>query len=138
MYDCAGIGIYDGIVATKSFVDSRPGDAELYVQCIYRAIEELIADEQARFDMGMKFYNENAKNYTDADMNAEIEAKRYMGRNEITAPDYTFGSTMVGMGEFYVQTGAIDADLQPNISAGLLTDYVSRIFGVDVVPCTLD
>ena len=137
MFDCAGIGIYDGILATKEFVDSRPGDAELYTQCIYRAIEELIADEQARYDVGMKWYEENARGYTDADMKAEIAAKRYVGRDTITSAEYTCGSTMIGMGEFYVSTGKIEPDLQPNISAAIITDYVSEIYGVEVVPCTL-
>lgn len=138
MFDCAGIGIYDGIIATKSFVDSRPEDAKAYVECIYKAIEELKADEQARFDVGMKFYEENAKGYTADDMNAEIAAKRYLGGEEFNAPDYTFGSTMVGMGEFYVSTGKIEEDLQANISDGLYTGFVSEIYGIDVVPCELD
>ncbi len=132
MADCAGMGICDGMIATKKFVDARPADAKAYVEVIYKAIDVLAKDEEARFDVAKKFYDENARGMTDDDIHTEIAMKRYITLDELASGKAAFGSTMVGMGEFYIDDGKIEADLWDNILGALHTEFVSELSGAEI------
>lgn len=138
MSDCAGMGICDGMIATKSFVDSRPEDAKAYVEVIYKAVDILATDENARFEIAKKFYDENARGMSDDDIYTEIETKRYITLDDLASGESLFGSTMVGMGDFYIEDGKIEAGLWDNITGALYTKFVSELTGVDIAVATVD
>ena len=80
----------------------------------------------------MKFYNDNGKDYSDAMMQGELNDKDYIGKETISQPDYRFGSTMAGMGGFYVKDGKIEPELEENIYSALYPELLEEIYGIDI------
>jgi hypothetical protein len=65
-------------------------------------------------------------------MYGEINDKDYIGKVTISDPAYRFGSTMVGMGGFYVKDGKIEPELEKNIYASLRPDFLANIYGIKI------
>lgn len=130
--DVSGITISDGLVGRKAFVDKRRDDVKKFVEVTYKAIDELYNDDELTAKIGMKFYNDNGKDYSDAMMQGELNDKDYIGKETISQPDYRFGSTMVGMGGFYVKDGKIEPELEENIYSALYPELLEEIYGIDI------
>lgn len=130
--DVSGITISDGLVGRKTFVDKRRDDVKKFVEVTYKAIDEMYNSDELTAKTGMKFYNDNGKDYSDAMMQGELNDKDYIGKETISQPDYRFGSTMVGMGGFYVKDGKIEPDLEENIYSALYQELLEEIYGFDI------
>ncbi len=130
--DVSGITISDGLVGRKAFVDKRRDDVKKFVEVTYKAIDELYSDDELTAKTGMKFYNDNGKDYSDAMMQGELNDKDYIGKETISQPDYRFGSTMAGMGGFYVKDGKIEPELEENIYSALYPELLEEIYGIDI------
>ena len=130
--DVSGITISDGFLGRKKYVDSHRADVKKFLEISYRAVDAFYGDDDLTAAAGITFYNENGKNYNDEMMRGEIKDKDYIGKTTISSPDYRFGSTMVGMGGFYVTDGKIEADLEGNISAALYPELLEEIYGIDI------
>lgn len=130
--DVSGITISDGIVGRKEFVDSHVADVKKFLEVTYQAIDELYNDDELTAEVGMKFYNDNGKEYTDEMMAGEIKDKDYIGSETISSSDYKFGSTMVGMGHFYVTDGKIEPELEENIYTSQHPELLEEVLGIDI------
>ncbi|MTI59855.1 MAG: ABC transporter substrate-binding protein [Firmicutes bacterium] len=130
--EVSGMTISDGIVARKKFVDSRTEDVKKFLKVTYEVIDKFYADDDLLAEFAIKFYNENGKDYSEEMMQGELNDKDYIGSVTISAPDYRFGSTMVGMGGFYVMDGKIEPELEENIYTGLYPDLLAEVLGVDI------
>lgn len=130
--DVSGITISDGLVGRKVFVDKRRDDVKKFVEITYKAIDEMYSNDELTAETGMKFYNDNGKDYSDAMMQGELNDKDYIGEETISQPDYRFGSTMVGMGGFYVKDGKIEPELEENIYSALYPELLEEIYGIDI------
>jgi len=130
--DVSGMDIADGMLGRKKFIDAHPEEVKKFIQITYSVIDQLFASDKMLADYAMAFYNQNGKNYTPAMMNGEIKDKDYIGKVTISSPDYLFGSTMVGMGGFYVKDGKIEPNLEKNIYASLRPDFLESIYGIKI------
>ncbi len=130
--DVSGITISDGLIGRKSFVEKRREDVKKFLEVTYQAVDELYGSDDTVFKAGMKFYNDNGKNYSEDMMKGEIKDKDYIGKTTISDPNYRFGSTMVGMGGFYVKDGKIEADLEKNIYSSMYPQLLEEIFGTKI------
>lgn len=130
--DVSGMDIADGMLGRKKFVDAHPEAVRKFVEVTYSVVDQLYASDKMLADYAMDFYNKNGKNYTPKMMQGEINDKDYIGKATISSPDYRFGSTMVGMGGFYVKGGKIEPDLEKNISSSLRPDFLEKIYGITI------
>lgn len=130
--DVSGITVSDGIVARKDFVEKRRVDVKKFLEVTYQVVDMFYADDALRAEFALKFYNENGKDYSKEMIQGEIRDKSYIGRETISNPDYRFGSTMAGMGGFYVTDGKIEADLEENIYSALYPDLLEEIWGIPI------
>lgn len=130
--DVSGITISDGIVARKKFVDSRTEDVKTFLEVTYGVIDQFYEDDDMLAEFAMEFYNDNGKDYSEEMMKGELKDKDYIGSATISDPDYRFGSTMVGMGGFYVTDGKIEADLEENIYTSLYPELLEEVLGIDI------
>ncbi|GAA0182789.1 hypothetical protein SH2C18_51010 [Clostridium sediminicola] len=130
--DVSGITISDGIVARKKFVDSRTEDVKKFLEVTYSVIDKFYKDDDMLADFAMGFYNDNGKDYSEEMMKGELKDKDYIGSVTISDPEYRFGSTMVGMGGFYVSDGKIEAELEENIYTSLYPELLEEVFGTDI------
>ncbi len=130
--DVSGMTLSDGLVGRKEFVDERKEDVKKFLEVTYDAIDQFYNDDALVKKEGMKFYNNNGKDYSEEMMDGEIKDKDYIGKDTISSSDYKFGSTMVGMGKFYVDDGKIEPELEENIYSAQYPDLLEEIYGIDI------
>lgn len=134
--EVSGMDIADGMLGRKKFIDANTEEVKKFVEITYSVIDQLYDSDEMLGDYAMGFYNENGKNYTEEMMQGEIKDKDYIGRKTISSPEYRFGSTMVGMGGFYVTDGKIEPELEENIYSSLRPDFLEEIYGIDITNFT--
>lgn len=130
--DCSGITLVDGVCVRKKFLAEHREDVKRLMAVIYRAQEALGNDDKLVFDTCMKYYNDNGRNYTEAQMNNEIKERDFIDKDIMTSPDYKFGAVLFGMGKFYVTDGKISADDYPNIAKGIDPSILEEIYGFKI------
>ena len=135
--DVSGMDIADGMLGRKKFIDANPAAVKKFIEVTYSVIDQLYASDKMVADYAMDFYNKNGKKYTTEMMYGEINDKDYIGKVTISDPAYRFGSTMVGMGGFYVKDGKIEPELEKNIYASLRPDFLEEIYGLKITNYSL-
>ena len=103
-----------------------------FIEVTYKAIDEFYSNDDIVLEEGMKFYNDNGKDYSEEMMEGEIKDKDYIGKETMSDPEYRFGSTMVGMGKFYVTDGKIEPELEENIYTSMYPNFLAEIYGIDI------
>ena len=97
------------------------------MDCYYRACEELNNDKEMRKEYSMKWYADNGIEFSDADMEDEMETKIYPTFETLDSEEYPFGLTMVSIGEFFTEQGMIEKDDLPNIEASMDDSLVKEL-----------
>lgn len=119
--------IVDTIFAQNSVMKERADDVELFLECYYKACEDLVKDKDYRKDIAMHWYVEEGITYTDADMDSEIAQQTYHTFDTLLTDAYPFGKFMVDIGDFFVTQGMIDKEDYPNIEASINSSLVEKI-----------
>lgn len=132
LMDAAGIQMMNGILARTKVVESRREDVKKFLEVTYSVVDKFYDDDQLVFDYSLDFYNRNGKEYTEDMMWKEIHDRDFYGKVEFSKANYAFGSTMVGMGDFYVKDGKIEASLAANIPASMEPTFLEEIYGIDI------
>ena len=114
-----GAGWMDTVFAQTAIVEERRADVLAFLDCYYRACEALQKDEPMRRELGMEWYASEGRNYSKFDMDTEIVQKVYPMLADLPTAEGEFGSTMLGMGEFFTGQGMIDPEDLPNIAASM-------------------
>lgn len=127
--DVSGMNIADGMLGRKKYIDAHAEDVKKFIEITYKVIDQFYASDAILAEYAMAFYNKNGKNYTKEMMLGEINDKDYIGKASISEPGYYFGSTMIGMGGFYVTDGKIEANLKDNIYKSMRPDFLEGIYG---------
>lgn len=130
--ETSGISLIDGISVRKKFLADRRDDVKKFMEVIYKAEEELGNDDKLVYDICMKYYNENGREYDAAKMNNEIKERDFVDKDIMTAPDYRFGAVLFGMGKFYVNDGKIPAENYQNIAKGIDPSILEEIYGIKI------
>jgi ABC-type nitrate/sulfonate/bicarbonate transport system substrate-binding protein len=134
--DVSGMDIADGLLGRKKFVDAHPEEVKKFIEVTYSVVAQLYASDEMLAEFAMDFYNKNGKNYTKEMMLGEIRDKDYIGKVTISSPEYRFGSTMVGMGRFYVTDGKIEPNIEKKIYSSLRPDFLDKIYGFSITKFT--
>ncbi len=112
--------LYEATVCTKNAYENRREDIVKFVELLYRANDELIADEKLKFDTVKKWYSDNGKNLTDKEIQSEIDTKPFIGSAQ--AREMDLGKFAVQYGEFYVSADKIEPEKLDKIKAGVAND----------------
>lgn len=130
--DVSGVTIDDGMIGRKEFVDNNEEAVRKFVEVTYEVVDLFAENDEILYEFGLNFYNENGKDYSGDMMQQELDSKDYIGKAEMSKPEYRFGSAMVGMGDFYVLDGKIEAEMLPNVAASMRPDFLEGIYGLDL------
>lgn len=115
--DAMGSAMVNANYAQNSVYQERREDLKVFLDCYYRACEELNNDPETRKEFSMKWYEENGITFSDADMEDEMETKIYHTFETLDTEEYPFGLTMESIGEFFTEQGMIEEENLPNIHA---------------------
>ena len=115
--------IVDTIFVQNDVAQNRAGDVEAFLNCYYRACEDLMNDEAMRRDVAMTWYAEEGITYSESDMDSEIEVKDYYTLDTVNT-DTKIGQFMVDIADFYVDQEMITAEELPNVAASVDDTFV--------------
>ncbi len=122
----------DVIVARNEVVDERRDECVLFLKAYEKALEEIAADEDLRYEVSMKYFNDNGRQYSENDMRNEMKVNDYITLERMTAEGYEFGNCMIGIGDFYSACGQIEEANLPNIAASFDPTMLEEALGIDV------
>jgi sulfonate transport system substrate-binding protein len=109
--------MYEATVCTKEVYESRQADMVKFVKLLYRATDAMLADPKLKFDVVKKWYADNGKTVSDADVQKEIDLKPFVGSAEAKQMD--LGKFATSIGQFYVSVGLIEPQKIENIKKGI-------------------
>ncbi len=115
--------IVDTIFVQNDVAQNRAADVEAFLNCYYRACEDLMNDEAMRRDVAMTWYAEEGITYSESDMDSEVEVKDYYTLDTINT-DTKIGQFMVDIADFYVDQEMITAEELPNVAASVDDTFV--------------
>lgn len=118
--------IVDTIFVQNSVAEERAGDLELFLDCYYRACADLMSDEANRRDVAMTWYAEEGINYSESDMDAEIQVKDYYTLDEVDT-DSAIGSFMNNIARFFVDQDMIAPGDLPNVEASINHTFLDNV-----------
>lgn len=132
LLDTSGIQMMNGVLGRTDVIQSRREDVKKFMEVTYAVVDRFYDDDQLVFDYSLDFYNRNGKEYTEDMMWKEIKDRDFYGKVEFSKANYAFGSTMIGMGDFYVKDGKIEAELADNIPTSMDPTFLEEIYGIDI------
>ncbi len=118
--------IIDTIFTQNKVMEERSGDLELFLDCYYRACEDLMKDEANRRKVAMEWYAEEGITYSESDMDTEISVKDYYTR-ETVASENQLGQFMLDIGSFYVDQDVISKDDFPKVGASINSSLIENV-----------
>lgn len=119
MVDVTGGPMVEVVMARNDIVKTRRADLVNLLDCYYTACEDLTNDVAHRKQLGMRWYAEEGRTYSDADAEAEIQQKAYHTFKTLLSPEYPFGRKMVDLAAFFTDQGMIEPDNLPNVAKSM-------------------
>lgn len=102
-------------------------EIQAFLGCYYRACADLNADPQMRKELARKWYAEEGKRYSDADLDIEAKRQSYPTLDMMLTPKFPFGFTMLAIGDFFGTQGMIPEENLPNIAASMDSSFVEQL-----------
>ncbi|MDD3795172.1 MAG: ABC transporter substrate-binding protein [Lachnospiraceae bacterium] len=118
--------IVDTIFVQNDVAEERSDDLSLFLECYYKACEALMADEEGRRELAVRWYGEEGITYSESDMDTEIEVKNYYIRETIDS-DSPLGQFMLDIGQFFVEQDMITSEDIPNVEASIDHSFVEKV-----------
>ncbi len=132
MVEVTGMDMSNGFVFRTEVVEKRREDVQKFLNVIYEVIDIFVENDDIRAEFAYRFYNDNGRPHTMEMVWKEINERDFIGTAYAKRPEYRFGSTMIGMGSFYVSDGKIEKEDYPNIMNSMDTSFLENIIGKSV------
>lgn len=120
----------DVVVARNEIVENRRDELVLFMQAYEKALEELAADEDLRYEVSMAYFNGNGRAYSEDDMRNEMKVNDYITKAYMSADGYAFGNAMIRIGDFYCACGQIEEANLPNVAASFEPSILEEALGI--------
>ena len=130
--DATNVAMMDGCFARNDVIENRAEEVKIFLEVLVRAMDELESDEDLRFEFSLNKYHENAREFTDESMRMEIQDRKFVGKNYLSAPDYVFGEAMAPIAEFLTTQGKVVEDNLPNVEASLDPSLLGQATGLPI------
>ena len=122
----------DVIVARNEVVENNREELVLFLKAYEKALEEIAADEDLRYELSMEYFNGNGREYSEDSMRNEMKVNDYVTKAYMTDGSYRFGNCMIGIGEFYCENGQIEEANLPNVAASFEPSLLEEALGISV------
>ncbi|MDR1533607.1 MAG: ABC transporter substrate-binding protein [Planctomycetota bacterium] len=125
--DVMGAPLVDAVYVQKNLMKTMRPDMVAFLKCYYRACEELIGNPDMRKSVAKKWYASEGRNYTDADLDVELQRQTYPTLGTLMSKRYPFGFTMTNIVGFFVDQGMIPEENRDNVAASLDSSIVEGL-----------
>ncbi len=122
--------IIDAIYCQNELLETRSGDAELFLSCYYRACEDMLANQDKRVKIAYDWYTAEGLDYSEKDVVNECSQKSYFTVDTVDAVDageHPLGSFMKYAGDFLKNNDKITEEDLKNVEASIDNSYVANI-----------
>lgn len=119
--------IIDAVYCQNSLIKERSGDVELFLYCYYRACADMLANQDNRVAVALKWYVDEGLNYTEQDVIDEVSLKSYFTLDTVDSGDYQLGDFMSYAAEFLLANEKVTEDDLVNVNASIDNTYISRV-----------
>ena len=124
----AGEGdLISGCFARTEVVENRREEVVKFLKVLVRAMDELAGDDQLRFDYCMDKFHENGQEFTDENMNHEIEDRLFITSEWLKKSDYIYAECMEPVSQFLLGIGKLTDQNQPNVSKSLDASLLEEV-----------
>jgi ABC-type nitrate/sulfonate/bicarbonate transport system substrate-binding protein len=129
--DTTGVSLLDGVFVDNKVLSERREDIVRFIRATYKACDAL-QDDEVRYEYSMKWFNQNGKEYDEATLRSEMEARKYMTAESMTAGDYVYGEGMSDIAEFFTGDGKILEENLPNVVKSYDVSVLKDALNIDV------
>ncbi len=127
LYGSLGITLVDANYCQNEVLEERRADLVAFLECYYRASEDLNKDPALRNRVGREWYAEEGRTVTEKEMNDEIRQKSYNTIDTLLTPGHEFGGCMLSISNFFSEQGMIRESNLPNIAKSMDTSLVEEL-----------
>lgn len=122
----------DVFMASNQFLESHYDDAVLICQAIYKAAEELEADDEVYYEDAMEFFSQNGKEYSDSDMRALIDTSFFYDKAHLTEPEYEYGYHETYATSNLINLGLLTEDAMEFVKESTNTQVIKDALDIDL------
>ena len=130
--DATNVGLVDGCFARTEVLKNRREEVVKFLKVLVRAMDELASDDQLRFDYCMDKFHENGQEFTDENMNHEIEDRLFITSEWLQKSDYIYAECMEPVSQFLLNIGKLTDQNQPNVSKALDPSLLEEATGLTI------
>ncbi len=127
LYKSLGITLIDANYAQNKVAKERRDDVLAFLECYYRASDDLNKDPAMRAKVGQQWYKDEGRTVSDKEMEDEIKRKEYNTIATLLTPGHEFGSCMLSIGQFFTDQGMIQEENLPNIKKSMDTSFAKEL-----------
>lgn len=117
--------IIDTVYVQNKVAEERRDDVELFLECYYKACEDLMNDPEMRKELSLQWYTDEGINTSEEDIEREVEIKSYYSLEEIEPEE--IGWFMVDLGKFYAGQGMVAEEDIPKIEASIDSSFIQNV-----------
>lgn len=120
--------LYEAVVCTSEAFENRYDDVKTFMEMLYRACDEMAADQKLAFDIVDKWYTDCGKDIEHDVIQGELDTKPFVTLQEASQMDLT--EFAADYGGYYVSQGLIEKDrlesITQNCAEELLKEAVEK------------
>ena len=119
--------IIDTIFTQNDVAEERKDDLALFLECYYKACEDIMANEDERKEVAMQWYADEGITYSDSDMSTEVAVKDYFTRETVDTDENPLGAFMLNIGKFYVDQEMLTDDDIKNVENSIDKSFIETV-----------
>lgn len=119
--------IIDAVYVQNEFAEEHPEDVELFLYCYYRACADMLANQDNRIAVALKWYVDEGLEYEEQDVIDECSLKSYFTLDTVDSGDYELGSFMNYAADFLLQNEKVTEEDVENVKASIDNSYITNV-----------
>lgn len=127
--DATGASLVDGIFTNDTIATTRHDDLVKFIRATYKACADL-QDEAARYEISMRWFNENGKPYDENSLRSEMAVRDYIDADYMASAGYVYGLGMKQIAEFFVTEEKIEADNLKYVALSFDPSFIEEALGI--------
>ena len=125
-----GVGTGSTVIVPNDYLESNRDDIVLTLKAVYKALDEIQNDEQLEFDEGMEFFKEMGTEYSESEMQTEIDTRDLYSYEKLK--DLEYGNHVVFSAVELVKLGLLEEGSAETVAESIRKDLLEEATGVEI------
>ena len=124
------MGTGSTVIVPNDYLESNRDDIVLTLKAVYKALDEIQNDEQLEFDEGMEFFKEMGTEYSESEMQTEIDTRDLYSYEKLK--DLEYGNHVVFSAVELVKLGLLEEGSAETVAESIRKDLLEEATGVEI------